>query len=189
MTWTTERIELLKTHFDAGLSCEQIARRIGVSRNAVIGKLNRLGMSRLKSVIVRRAIQRERKATARLRGPRSVQHKVLTTLRTEPSVPIEEALIPSDQRCSLLDLTEIKCRWPIGEPGSASFCFCGNEQAMGMPYCAVHARMAYRPAAKRTARALPWSEEGRPRPYGRAAVGAGGDSTRTAFAARRPDYL
>src|SRR5262245_59023670 len=50
-TWSSERIELLKSHFNAGLSCSQIAREIGVTRNAVIGKMNRLGLSRPKAVI------------------------------------------------------------------------------------------------------------------------------------------
>ena len=45
-TWTTERVELLKNHFEAGLSCREIAANIGVSRNAVIGKLSRLGLTR-----------------------------------------------------------------------------------------------------------------------------------------------
>ncbi|MEP6836508.1 MAG: GcrA family cell cycle regulator, partial [Bradyrhizobium sp.] len=45
-TWTTERVERLKSHFEAGLSCREIAAEIGVSRNAVIGKLSRLGLTR-----------------------------------------------------------------------------------------------------------------------------------------------
>ena len=45
-TWTTERVELLKSHFEAGLSCREIAGAIGVSRNAVIGKLARLNLTR-----------------------------------------------------------------------------------------------------------------------------------------------
>ena len=52
-TWTSERIELLKRYQRAGLSCSQIAREIGVTRNAVIGKMNRLGLSRPKDVIGR----------------------------------------------------------------------------------------------------------------------------------------
>ncbi|MGA8974749.1 MAG: GcrA family cell cycle regulator, partial [Pseudolabrys sp.] len=44
--WTTERVAMLRSYFNAGLSCAQIAQEIGVSRNAVIGKMNRLGLSR-----------------------------------------------------------------------------------------------------------------------------------------------
>src|SRR5690242_12698087 len=51
VTWDSERVEELKRHFNAGLTCSQIAREIGVTRNAVIGKMNRLGLSRPKDVI------------------------------------------------------------------------------------------------------------------------------------------
>src|SRR5262245_36609373 len=49
MTWTTERVAMLRSCLSAGLSCAQIAGEIGVSRNAVIGKINRLGLSRGRS--------------------------------------------------------------------------------------------------------------------------------------------
>ena len=54
-TWTDERVERLKNHFEAGLSCRQIAADIGVSRNAVIGKLSRLGLTRGKTIAEPRA--------------------------------------------------------------------------------------------------------------------------------------
>jgi len=151
MTWTTERVEQLKMHFDAGLSCGQIARQIGVSRNAVIGKLNRLGLARAKPAIVRPA---ERRSAPRLPRPQLVtQHQILVTLRAEPRVAVDEPAIPAGQHCSLFELNEGKCRWPISEPGSAGFCFCGNEPVKGLPYCAGHARMAYHPAARQRLRA------------------------------------
>src|SRR5215472_11261300 len=142
MPWTSEQIELLKTHFDAGLSCAQIARRIGMTRNAVIGKLNRLGLSRPKSAIAK---QPERKVSDLFRRQRPLVHKVVgaTALRAEPWVEVGETLVANPQRCSLLDLTDVKCRWPIGDPGSASFGFCGRDQVRGLSYCATHARMAY----------------------------------------------
>ncbi len=67
-TWTSERMELLERCFHAGLSCGQIAREIGVTRNAVIGKINRLGLSRPKDVIGR---QLERRRTAKLARPKT----------------------------------------------------------------------------------------------------------------------
>ena len=74
-TWSSERIELLKRCFHAGLSCSQIAREIGVTRNAVIGKMNRLGLSRPKDVVARQLEQRHnarlaRPAIARLPRPK-----------------------------------------------------------------------------------------------------------------------
>jgi GcrA cell cycle regulator len=140
-TWTNERTEQLKSHFDAGFSCAEIARRIGATRNAVIGKLNRLGLSRPKNVLARVP---EAGAAARFRRPRLV-----AALRADPYAAIDEAPPASAERCSLLDLTAAKCRWPLGDPSSDTFRFCGNKQLAGFPYCATHARMAYR----RTARA------------------------------------
>jgi GcrA cell cycle regulator len=151
MTWTSDRVELLKMRFDAGLSCGQIAREIGVSRNAVIGKINRLGLARLKNVVAR---QPERRTAASVRPPRIItQHQILKVVRAEPQARVEETLIESGQRCSLFELNEAKCRWPISDPGTATFGFCGNEPVKGLPYCAGHARMAYQPAARQRLRA------------------------------------
>jgi GcrA cell cycle regulator len=151
MTWTTERVELLKVRFDAGLSCGQIAREIGVSRNAVIGKINRLGLARIKNVV---AGQSERRSAARTRRPRLVtQHQILVAVRAEPQAPVEDTPIHSEHRCSLFELNEAKCRWPISDPGTASFGFCGNQTVKGLPYCAAHARLAYQPASRQRMRA------------------------------------
>src|SRR5881227_3610138 len=81
-TWTTERIALLKNRIDAGLSCEQIAWEIGVSRNAVIGKANRLGLSRFKSAA---GTKSERTGTPKIARPRIItQHKNLRALWAKP---------------------------------------------------------------------------------------------------------
>jgi GcrA cell cycle regulator len=53
------------------------------------------------------------------------------------------------QRCTLLELSEDKCRWPIGDPGSQEFFFCGGKSADGLPYCAYHSRLAYQPVNDR----------------------------------------
>ncbi len=144
MTWTTEQIELLKAHYDAGLSCAQIAREIGMTRNAVIGKLNRLGLSRFKNAL---ASQGDRRAAVKLRGAKAAQHKLAAAFRAEPREPLEQAFVAGERRCSFVDLAAAKCRWPIGEPGSAGFGFCGNDQLKGFSYCAAHTRMAYRRSA------------------------------------------
>jgi GcrA cell cycle regulator len=62
-----------------------------------------------------------------------------------PQPQSEEQPIYNGHRCSLFELTEEKCRWPIGNPGAADFCFCGNEPIRGLPYCVGHTRIAYRP--------------------------------------------
>ena len=114
-TWSSERIELLKRCFHAGLSCSQIAREIGVTRNAVIGKMNRLG----------------------------------------PLPRAEDIPIHNGCGCTLLELGQGRCRWPINNPGSADFCFCGNEPVNGLPHlprARAHRVSAGEPAAQQRAR-------------------------------------
>ena len=143
-TWTSERVELLKNHFAAGLSCREIANEIGVSRNAVIGKLSRLNLTREKKVKARRAGQREDAHGKRAGSVPRMQYQMLRKLYAE-APPAEE--IESEHRCSLLELSKEKCRWPISTPGYADFAFCGNMPLEGLPYCAGHTRLAYRPAS------------------------------------------
>lgn len=144
-TWTTDRVELLKSHFEAGLSCREIAAHIGVSRNAVIGKLSRLQLTRSPAVAEPRA-----RRAAKERGTKSVPRLQLQMLRTvyEDAQPILETPIESEHRCSLLELGNAQCRWPISTPGAADFCFCGNTAAEGMPYCSGHTRLAYKAGSR-----------------------------------------
>ena len=144
-TWTSERVELLKNHFAAGLSCREIANEIGVSRNAVIGKLSRLNLTREKKVKARRAGQREDAHGKRAGSVPRMQYQMLRKLYAEAPPAAEE--IESEHRCSLLELSKEKCRWPISTPGDADFAFCGNMPLEGLPYCAGHTRLAYRPAS------------------------------------------
>lgn len=146
-TWTTERIELLKSRFEAGLSCREIANDIGVSRNAVIGKLSRLNLTREKSG---EAQQPARKGAAKGSRPGSVprlQYRTLLALYDGPAAADDQP-IPTEHCCSLLELSEQRCRWPISTPGAADFRFCGNAPAEGLPYCAGHARLAYRTGSR-----------------------------------------
>ena len=152
--WSSERIELLNRCFHAGLSCSQIALEIGVTRNAVIGKMNRLGLSRPRDVVDR---QLEQRRAAKLAHPKITasrprrarpnifaQHELLREAFPEPKPPAEDIPIHNGRGCTLLELGREKCRWPISTPGAADFCFCGNEPVEGLPYCPGHARLAYR---------------------------------------------
>jgi len=141
-TWTTERIDLLRSYVNEGLSCAQIAGRIGVTRNAVIGKINRLGLSRGRSPAAPRP-----RAGAPMRRP----HILTQRLRLKAlfaSEPIADNVV-SVEPCSLLNLAPRKCRWPINGAGTADFTFCGNPTTGDISYCAGHARMAYRFSAPR----------------------------------------
>ena len=138
-TWTTERLESLKGHFAAGLTCRQIAAEIGVSRNAVIGKLSRLGLTRDKPPGGEPRSKRPRERRGRS-VPR-LQFEMLRQVYEE--APISELTVISEHRCTLFELTKERCRWPVNAETEA-FSFCGNTPLAGLPYCQGHTRLAYR---------------------------------------------
>jgi GcrA cell cycle regulator len=149
-TWTQERVEQLRTHIHAGLTCSQIADEIGVTRNAVIGKIHRLGLGPGRSVATARPPD---SGVPRTRLRRITQRQQLRAAFGQASESAAAAvalvLVESPQRCSLLDLTQGRCRWPINDPGHADFAFCGNASVAGFSYCTGHARMAYRLTPRR----------------------------------------
>jgi GcrA cell cycle regulator len=153
-TWNPERVEQLRNFVGAGLTCSQIAAEIGVTRNAVIGKIHRLGLGP-----GRPAAAPGRACPPRTGRPRpSSQRQMLRLICADaPHVtdPAGPAADDSAQRCSLLELAQGQCRWPVGDraggSGATHFVFCGNAVIGGFSYCAGHARMAYRPADRRRA--------------------------------------
>ena len=119
---------------------------MGVSRNAVIGKLNRLGLSRFKSAT---AGQAGRTSTPKLARPRvSTLDQMFPVSRPQRQLPFAPMSVESANRRSLLELQQGHCRWPISEPGTQDFAFCGNQQVDRLSYCPAHARLAYRPATR-----------------------------------------
>ena len=127
-TWTSERIELLKRCLHAG-SCGQTAREIGVTRNAVIGKMNRLGLSRPKDVIGK---QLEQSAVARLARPKTprtwrsksprlnifAQHEMLmVTFRRPQPLSAEDITIYNGRGCTLLELSQGEMPLADQQPG------------------------------------------------------------------------
>ena len=142
-TWTIERIALLKNRMNAGLSCGQIAQELGVTRNAVIGKANRLGLSRLKHAFAGLQETNTRKRA------RKTQITILRALWSKPQLPFVTLTVDANA-CSLLELQQWHCRWPMGDPGSKDFGFCGAKSIDGLPYCPRHARTAYRPPIQAT---------------------------------------
>src|ERR1700676_521055 len=147
-TWTDERVELLKSRFAAGLSCREIAGDLGVSRNAVIGKLSRLNLTRENGRGARPATPEDARKGRRPKAVPRLQYQMLKALYGEPQPAADDEPIPNGHCCSLLELSEQRCRWPISTPGLADFCFCGNTPLEGLPYCAGHTRLAYRPGSR-----------------------------------------
>ncbi len=126
----------------AGHSASEIARTISrlagrpVSRHAVIGRWHRLGMTRRPPAS---AAPRLREMSAAASRPPAVRQ---TVQRAAALPPLADADIPPPQRRTLLQLTACTCRWPVGDPGTPGFFFCGGQTAADEPYCAAHAARA-----------------------------------------------
>jgi GcrA cell cycle regulator len=151
MSWTDERVEALKKLWQDGLSASQIALEIGggVTRNAVIGKVHRLGLSGRgqPTTTIKRQRRTHSSAPRRPRQPASIgnlalQHDYDAFAEPVPR-PRRDVVVPISKRLSLEMLTERTCKWPIGDPGQEDFHFCGNDSLESGPYCEYHAGVAY----------------------------------------------
>jgi len=158
MSWTDERVETLKKLWTDGLSASQIAKQLGgVTRNAVIGKVHRLGLSG------RAAPSRPARRPAPRPAPRAVKpvaaksEERASTAPAQasepapriPAAPQEAARLPNGEYATVLTLREGMCKWPIGDPSDAEFRFCGRSTHIGTAYCEAHAQVAYQPQARR----------------------------------------
>lgn len=155
MSWTNDRVELLSRLWLEGRSASFIAAELGlgVTRNAVIGKVHRLGLAgRAKTVAAQvqaRAKTKQAPAELELEAAPAVDAPVLkpvpTLLRDTP-----EMALPTTERVTIMELRESSCRWPMGDPSQAEFRFCGARTTVGAgPYCATHARLAFQPTHDR----------------------------------------
>ena len=151
MAWTDERVELLKTLWAEGLSAAQIANKMGgVTRNAVIGKVHRLGLSgRATPAKPQRgcgpmAARREEEAAPAAKPQRQ---------EMRPFIPEPESIAPvvldSGDRTTVATIKNNMCKWPIGDPARDDFHFCGQPSPAGKSYCTYHARMAFQPPQRR----------------------------------------
>ena len=194
MSWTDERVETLKKMWGEGQSASQIAKELGgVTRNAVIGKVHRLGLSNRagsSTAATAKAAPKEKPAAAAAEKPAAKaapKAKATTTLPAvteeleldENGIPISaarRAIIPAGQplppqpsaneispealakvsevektakRISLMELTEKTCKWPVGDPATDDFWFCGLAVQQGKPYCEAHVGVAFQPMSSR----------------------------------------
>lgn len=143
MGWTDERVEQLKALWNDGLSASQIARVLGgVTRNAVIGKVHRLGLA-------------GRAAPTRSERPRTTgpRRSMVHAVAPQPVIVEEDPIVLEDGSfATVLTITDRMCRWPIGDPAETEFHFCGRKPKFGSPYCEAHARKAYQPQPHRRER-------------------------------------
>ncbi|WP_420859801.1 GcrA family cell cycle regulator [Marivivens marinus] len=193
MSWTDERVELLKKMWGEGQSASQIAKELGgVTRNAVIGKVHRLGLSNRSGgggtggAAAAKPAAKEKpapKAKAEPKAPSKPKADPKPAAEKEEADPApipmsaaRRAIIPAGQplppqpstneidpealakvnevektakKLSLMELTERTCKWPIGDPATEEFWFCGLPAQQGKPYCEAHVGVAFQPMSSR----------------------------------------
>jgi GcrA cell cycle regulator len=198
MSWTDERVETLKRMWGEGQSASQIAKELGgVTRNAVIGKVHRLGLSNrvggkdedeetplavpapAPAVAARPepVAPRPEPVVPRAEPPRAaVPPAAAAPASNVMPLPVRKAIIPAGQplppqpslneispealasvrevekrakRLTLMELTERTCKWPIGDPATDDFWFCGLPSLPGKPYCEAHVGVAFQPMSAR----------------------------------------
>lgn len=164
--WTDERVERLKTLWAEGLSASQIAAELGgISRNAVIGKVHRLKLSgraprsesasrSKKTSVPRSTVARPAAITAPLaRGNLAVALAPASLRHSDPEPKVATAdVVPMARYLTLLELDACSCRWPIGDPRSPDFRFCGAPTQPGETYCGPCSRKAFQPRESRARR-------------------------------------
>ncbi len=182
-SWTDERVETLKTMWSDGKSASQIAKELGgVTRNAVIGKVHRLGLSNRTSTAPVKPVKEDLRAAARdikplpakdIPAPKPVLvAKPVINPLPRPMKPIFTAGQPMPpqpsanevsaealanlaniekkaKKLDLMQLTERTCKWPIGDPATEDFWFCGHPCQAGKPYCEAHVAVAFQPMSSR----------------------------------------
>ncbi|MGI8841510.1 MAG: cell cycle sigma 70 cofactor GcrA [Caulobacteraceae bacterium] len=152
MGWTDERVETLKKLWLDGHSASQIAKQLGgVTRNAVIGKVHRLGLSGratpsqpARPILKAPRPSRPAVATAPAQRRLAAHHHPLPAPAMRPAPYVE-----APGTATVLTLGAHMCKWPIGDPASDQFTFCGRRAGDEGPYCVEHARLAYQPQQAR----------------------------------------
>ena len=196
MSWTDDRVETLKKMWGEGQSASQIAKELGgVTRNAVIGKVHRLGLSNRAGTTAGAAKADAKPAKAA--KPRATPAKPAaapaapvpakpadddmpqtrtraaappaSTLRSKAIIPAGQPLPPQPsaneispealakvnevektaKKLTLMELTERTCKWPVGDPATPNFWFCGLPTQAGKPYCEAHVGVAFQPMSSR----------------------------------------
>ncbi|QIE47082.1 GcrA cell cycle regulator [Pseudohalocynthiibacter aestuariivivens] len=186
MSWSDERVELLKKMWGEGQSASQIAKELGgVTRNAVIGKVHRLGLSnRNGGGGTAPATEAKAKPTAKPAAKPAAKTKpaakpeaqpepekpaAAPVTRIKPIIPAGQPLPPQPstneidpkalakvneiekkaKRLGLMELTSRTCKWPVGDPATDDFWFCGLPVQAGKPYCEAHVGVAFQPMSSR----------------------------------------
>ena len=172
MAWTDERIKQLRQLWSEGQSASKIAEKLGgVTRNAVIGKIHRLGLSNRSENSEKKIITKKRGRPAKVKNTDNF-HKQADNNKNKDFSQInsdkfddlhvdglegDKNMLPeatlaniaeleeNAKKLNLMELTERTCKWPIGDPATENFWFCGHPSEQGKPYCSNHVSIAFQP--------------------------------------------
>lgn len=180
MSWTDERVETLKKMWIGGKSASEIAKELGgITRNAVIGKVHRLGLSNratpTTSKTSKKSVKKTTAKAARKPATKPVE-KINPLIPKSTTIPPRKPIIRAGQplppqpsaneiseetlakvalveqkakKLTLMGLTEKTCKWPVGDPATEDFWFCGLSVETGKPYCEAHNGVAFQPMTSR----------------------------------------
>ena len=152
--WTDDTIRELRRLWSEGHSTAEIGRRMGVSKNAVVGKAHRLDLPARPSPIRTGGSPRPPHAPRRQPIPRLADTVPLSCLG-ETNIPATvQRIAPTAAPTRRVAIAPRRigshpCCWPIGEPGAPTFRFCDDPAPLDVPYCDEHARRAYKPRRQR----------------------------------------
>ena len=184
--WDNIMLKKLKALTGKGLSTSEIGKRLGMSKNAIVGKLNRLGWNaKAGGAAAAAAAESKKESAKKSTEPKSIAKKT-TVKETAKKVAAPKKVSASKEKTVTaksvskkntevkakdvrevktekksdaktlamhqrivqhsLDMANLKpnqCRWPIGDPDSEHFHFCGETVFVGKPYCYEHCKQAY----------------------------------------------
>lgn len=197
--WDNATLKKLKALTVKGLSTAEIGKRLGISKNAVVGKLNRLGWNpkaggvaaampepaskakadtktagrktataapakkasskvaapkagtpakKATTTVKKTAAPKKAAAPAKKPAAKGAEKTVASKPATKTSKAVNSKTLAMHQRIiqhslEMANLKPNQCRWPIGDPDSENFHFCGETVFVGKPYCYEHCKQAY----------------------------------------------
>lgn len=149
MSWTDDRVELLRKLWGEGHTAAEIAKKLGnVTRNAVIGKAHRLKLPSRVSPIQSNKAKKVKAANTNIKVVKPVDTKEKKTRETKLPPTVSAHDKPTGPLIPLNELKAGGCRWPSGDPRHDDFGFCGEKSMTGLPYCMDHAQLAYQAATR-----------------------------------------
>ena len=147
MAWTDEQVDRLQELWAQGLTANEIAKILGVTKNSIVGKVHRLCLPARPSPIkskgsdVTTTTEAVSAVSTEPSSQKAAESKAVTSAPKSPA--------PKGENIRLVELDSHTCRWPIGDPRDEDFCFCGKKVRTGQTYCDEHSQMAYVKATKK----------------------------------------